>query len=213
MLGGLKEAKRIADEHDVDVSITIYFSSNLIDVLVSLKDMPIFTMHETYELDDTRSLSNLIHKLCLSLKNKYKEDIKNFSDEFIEKEISNYKEKVTLADIHMDISEDIENMTTDMFNSIYIDSEVNPDFYLSVPVEHIKIKDNSWIIKTESNLCNTCKGSGMVDYGFYGAAECPDCKEQWDKEQKPLSAWDKKLKEELENGDDTWGSISRKFKK
>jgi hypothetical protein len=50
----------------------------------------------------------------------------------------------------------------------------------------------------------------------YGILECEDCKDQWEevlKKEETLSTWDKKLKEELENGDDIWGSIAKKYKK
>ena len=41
-------------------------------------------------------------------------------------------------------------------------------------------------------------------------SEMTDGKWQTVKEE---SSWDKKLKEELNNGDDTWGSIAKRYKK
>lgn len=67
--------------------------------------------------------------------------------------------------------------------------------------------------------CPMCGDTGVVTTAGYGSWPC-SCsektteqkKEEWKVEPENESAWDKKLREELENGDDTWGAISKKYK-
>ena len=69
--------------------------------------------------------------------------------------------------------------------------------------------------KSQNYKCSQCADTGIVDSHVYGSWPCTDCENGIrDKQpEKELSAWDKKLKEELERGDDIWGSISKKYKK
>ena len=72
-----------------------------------------------------------------------------------------------------------------------------------------------WTTQVSGPKCSACNDTGIVDSYMYGQYECTACsnKTEEKKPEKEMSAWDKKLKEELDNGDDTWGSIVKKYKK
>ena len=70
------------------------------------------------------------------------------------------------------------------------------------------------VIAMPAPKCTSCNDTGIVDSYMYGQYECTACDmTKAPKKEKELSAWDKKLKEELDRGDDTWGSITKKYKK
>jgi hypothetical protein len=207
MVVNLKDVKEWADEKNVYVHIEYNTNTYWANVTVTLKDLPSYSMKDTFNSYGNMEFSFFLNKLYDSLKNKQQEDMKNYPP----------RRKSAEIDIRTFFDND-DNYMEWQFGPIIADSDftINPDYCQELVDGWITTNFDPLLAKTESFLCDTCKGSGMVDYGFYGAAECPDCKEQWDKEnkkEKPLSAWDKKLKEELENGDDTWGQISRKYKK
>ena len=86
----------------------------------------------------------------------------------------------------------------------------------SAEVDMSKVRgvDQSIFAEMPAPKCTSCNDTGIVDSYMYGQYECTACDmTKAPKKEKELSAWDKKLKEELDRGDDTWGSITKKYKK
>ena len=164
-----------------------------------------------------------IDHLKMSLVNKYNEDTKNFAthDNVVNKRYEN-SDNLIMTGYSTDKWEELmlEGFNSELeFYAAYQDYPPCDEYTMVNPCQagatadlFSAIGDPS--VKSDKMKCTTCADTGIVDSAIYGTWPCPSCEPQDEPEpEKEMSAWDKKLKEELNNGDDTWGSIAKKYKK
>jgi hypothetical protein len=167
----------------------VYWEYSVYDhaLLLRLAHSPEWTMTvsslEMIQNSSIEQLADLITARAKSLHNKYDEDMKNYKPK-----------KVTVKEVP---------------NEELILAITNSDAPLQPFTEGVATDGNgNWYSLDEAlSMVDEWKTSSRksAEYEI-------DCSREEDK-KKEESAWDKKLKEELNNGDDIWGAIARKYKK
>ena len=194
-----------------------YFGQETVDMELALKCNPHYTMKYTFEKKtlgggDGSDITNLIwHECHQSLLNRWNEDHNKFGDYLIDDPVD--------FSIDYEINQDYDPTyyVTYYATKPYVNSFTFSGDSLILSDDDPRLvaatSNTTFISTTNPNVCPTCADTGYIDCSIYGSYECPHCSSKEEKPEKEVSAWDKKLKEELDNGDDTWGSIAKKYKK
>lgn len=189
-------------------NIEFFYDSRKSCYIIQDRDKPEWSIEvselELLENNTGDSLKALLETRIQSLKNKFKEDTKNLFGE----------EDTTVNKFYL--NEPVNEVRyppcneTDMIDY----TMVNPlDVNFNITLDGGIIDEHLLRVNASNVTCSSCNDTGIVDSYMYGQYECTACDQPVQSKEKEISAWDKKLKEELENGDDTWGSIAKKYRK
>jgi hypothetical protein len=185
-------------------------------ITLYLKSIPSYTISSSisrwfWESTDEQEsyLAMLIRDNKNSLIIKHDEEVIKWStaDNKINKRYENTESLLNFDDLDYTFS----------WDDVYVTAN-EADFYQTesstpyIPTSSYTLTIGDPTVKSDKMKCTSCGDTGIIDSYMYGQYECTVCSNTTEKKEEELSAWDKKLKEELDNGDDTWGSISKKYK-